>query len=500
MKNILYSIPLLIVIFSCNKNHKDLPTPNPFQYGVASGDPKMNGVLLWTHVSVKNSTEIVDIKWEIATDSLFQNIVQSANAKAFPQNDHCLKVWIDNLLSGTDYYYRFKNEHKTSAIGRTQTLPEKVDTIRLAIVNCSKYEGGFFNVYDAISKMDGLNAVLHLGDYIYEDSGGQKAYIPIIRKTQRKHQPPHRLVTLNDYRTRYKQHKKDSMLQHLHQRYPMINIWDDHEMANDSWANGATAHDSIKDGNWETRKHNAIKAYDEWIPINKKTNEAIYRSFKFADILNLNMLDTRICCRTKQASSKKELDSISAYSSLLGEKQLNWLESSIRNTNTIWNLIGNQVLVSRKYLGENNNYISLDQWTGYPKDRSQFLDFVEKHPQENILITTGNVHDAFHFELLDGSDEKNGKLIAHEFAPGSISSGNTAVKKTLRERKHDSLDLVHKNPHLKWFDLIKHSFIIIELTREKAQIDFYQVSTVYDTNYMLKKAYSFSIKPKKNEK
>jgi len=501
MKYFLYSILLLTVVFSCSENNKKQLEPYPFQYGVASGDPKMNGVLLWTHVTVKDSTETANIKLEIATDSLFQNISQSNNTKALLQNDHCIKVWVDDLLPDTNYFYRFKNENETSAIGRTQTLPKEVDTIRLAIVNCSKYEGGFFNVYDAISKMDGLNAVVHLGDYIYEDGGGQKAYLPIIEKTGRKHEPSQELVTLNDYRTRYKQYRKDTMLQRLHQRYPMINIWDDHEFANNSWQGGVDGQVGDKQGGWNREKwnqrvENAIKAYDEWIPIHKNPNEPIYRSFQYGDLLNLNMLDTRICCRTKQAFSKKEMDSIAAYSSLLSDKQLHWLESSITQTNTIWNLIGNQVLVARKYLGKENDYIELDQWTGYPKDRSRVLDFIGKHPEENIIITTGNVHDAFHFELLDESDEKSGKLIAHEFAPGSVSSGNTGVKKTTEERKQDSLDLINKNPHLKWFDLIKHSFIVMEFTKNKAQIDFYQVSTVYNTKYTLKKAYSFSIQPK----
>jgi alkaline phosphatase D len=152
--------------------------------------------------------------------------------------------------------------------------------------------------------------VVHLGDYIYEDGGGQKAYLPIIEKTGRKHEPSHELVTLNDYRTRYKQHRKDTMLQRLHQRYPMINTWDDHEIANDSWKGGVKGRIGDKQGNWNSEKwkqrvENAIKAYGEWIPIHKNTNEPIYRSFKFADLLNLNMLDTRICCRAKQASSKK---------------------------------------------------------------------------------------------------------------------------------------------------------------------------------------------------
>lgn len=489
----------VIVLISCVENNMDTTRTIAFGFGVASGDPQPDGVVLWTNLSGVDAAETATLEWQVSEDSLFREMTRRGKVVVSAADDFCAKVSVDSLLPGTRYYYRFRYKDQLSVTGRTQTLPVDADTVRLAIVNCAKYEGGFFNVYDAVSKMNGLNAVVHLGDYIYEDGGGQKAYRPIIKKTGRKHKPAHELVSLEDYRTRYRQYRQDTLLQHLHSRYPMINIWDDHEFANNAWPGGVNGQTGDKQGGWSQarwndRVANATKAYDEWIPISVPSGDPIYRSFRFASLVNLAMLDTRMCCRTPQARSEEDVKAVSDSSSLLGDQQLDWLESSIHQNSTVWNLIGNQVLVARRYLGKENAYISLDQWTGYPKDRKRFLNFISNHPEENIIISTGNVHDAFHFELLDGADEKSGKLIAHEFAPGSVSSGNTAVKKSEEAMQRDSVDLVHKNPHLKWFDLEKHSFIVVSFTMDKAVVDFYQVSTVYDTQYRLEKAYSYELR------
>lgn len=484
----------LFIIFSNQSCKKEIKAvKGEFTHGVASGDPSQTGVLLWTRFLPQDSLSKTKIEWEVSKDKSFINILKQGQAHAEAENDHCIKVFVEGLNSGSEYYYRFKVDNQYSVIGQTQTLPNNTDRVKLAIVNCSKFEGGFFNVYDAISKIDGINAVIHLGDYIYEDAGGQEPYIPIVKNTGRSHQPAHKLVSLEDYRTRYAQYRADSMTLKLHQKYPMINIWDDHESANNSWSSGAQAHDSIKDGDWFVRKDNAIKAYHEWIPINIKQNEPIYRSFQFGNILNLNMLDTRLCCRTQQAKNDKQMDSIALYSNLLGDEQLNWLEKSINEKDTKWNLIGNQVLVARQYLEQDVNYISYDQWTGYPKDRSRFLKLIKENPSKNVIITTGNMHDAFHFEILDSKDERSGNLIAHELLPGSVSSGNSFVKKSKEELEDYKEKLEDYNPHLKWFDLIKHSFIIIEFTENNAQADWYQVSTTNSTSYNLEKVYSLNL-------
>ncbi len=467
-----------------------------FAQSVASGDPGRSEVVIWTRVSPRDSLEKVKLRWEVATDHDFSANYQTGEIMALPAHHHCVKVMVDRLRPGTTYYYRFIADNSTSPIGRTQTLPEVADTIRLAVVNCSKYEGGYFNGYDAVAKMDNLDAVVHLGDYIYENpSVFPASYQKAFEATGRKHLPEHEIISLSDYRTRFQQYREDTMLQHLHERYPMINIWDDHETANDSWRGGAQGHQPAAEGDWETRKAHALQAYFEWIPIRGEAQAPIYRSFTFGELVHLMMLDTRLCCRTQQAHSPAELEEISAHSSLIGDEQLAWITTEALNDSSLWNVFGNQVLFSRRYAGPQADYISYDQWTGYPKDRSNFLSLLKSHPEENFLLTTGNLHSAYHFLVKDGPDEKSGQVITQEFAPGSISSTNYDEKHTPSEIQQAQADLVRQNPHAPWFDLTNHGFIIMTFTQQAATISWYQVSTLYEPTYELHKAYEVVVHP-----
>jgi len=468
-----------------------------FTHGVASGDPQQDGVLLWTRLDPGNGKDSTLVHWEISDSETFDSGIRSGTAYSLKAHDYCVKVWADSLQPGTRYSYRFRHNGLSSPMGKTQTLHTSTDTVRIAVVNCGKFEGGFFNVYDAVSRMESIQAVIHLGDYIYEDAGGFGPYAAIVERTGRGHIPANKLVSLQDYRTRYAQYRSDSMLQRLHATYPMINIWDDHESANDAWKDDAQAHDPKVDGSWEARKSAAVQAYSEWIPIRANPSEPIYRSFQFGDIVNLSMLDTRLCCRSKQARSPGEMDSLYNTSTLLGPEQTDWLIHTITQNSATWNLIGNQVLVARGYAIDGKHQISWDQWTGYPKERSELLNWIKMHPEKNVLITTGNVHDAFHFELLDSDEEKSGGLIAHEFAPGSVSSGNSFVKKSQSELTDFEYALSSANPHLKWFELIDHSFMVIEFTEDKARVIFYTVNTVYDTKYQVEEAYAIDVYPHK---
>lgn len=497
MRNILFpfiAVGMILLFSSCQSiATKSVVDRAVFPQSVASGDPGKHDIVIWTRVQPRDTTVIPILNWELSTDDDFKVVVQTGEIKALADDNFTVKVLVDNLEAGQTYFYRFIHEGVQSPIGRTKTLAEKAESIRLAIVNCSKYEGGYFNAYDAITKMDNIDAVVHLGDYIYENpSVFPKSYQKAFEQTGRKHLPEHEILTLSDYRVRFQQYREDTMLQKLHELFPMINIWDDHETANDSWIGGAQGH-QVEEGSWEERKKNALKAYFEWIPIRTSKEEPIYRNFEFGGLVNLMMLDTRLCCRTRPARNAAQLDSIAGESTLIGRTQMDWIKSSVETTKAKWNLFGNQVLVSRRYAGPESSYISFDQWTGYPKDRRIFLDYIRENKDKNFLITTGNVHSAYHFLIKDGHDEKDGQLIVHEFAPGSVSSTNADEKGTAEEVRAEQKDLIAQNPHMPWLDITEHGFIVISFTPEKAVVDYFQVSTLYDTKYSLKKAYSVTV-------
>ena len=342
-----------------------------FEHGVASGDPTESSVILWTRVSRTNFRDIHDdeqlsgiadanVSWRVATDESFTNVVNSGSTTVGSETDFTLKVDAQNLQSNTKYFYQFTVGPNSSVIGKTKTLPSgTVDRVKLAVVSCSNYASGYFNVYKEIAQMGDLDAVIHLGDYIYEyaDSG---------YGSLRKLEPTHELINLADYRMRHALHKKDSNSQQMHASLPMIAVWDDHEVANDTWISGAENHDATTEGNFAARKASAIKAYFEWMPIRPVTpgvDGRVYRQFKFGDLVNLLMLDTRQAGRDQQLSyasfltadgsfdaEKFQTELASTTRTMLGAEQKTWLKESLSSSIETWQVLGSQVLMMKNNL------------------------------------------------------------------------------------------------------------------------------------------------------
>src|SRR5687768_9775595 len=208
----------------------------PFYHGVASGDPLTDRVIIWTRVTPEDSLSSVEVSWEIATNDQFDPVLKKGTVKTSPARDYTVKVDVDGLNPNTYYYYRFNAFKKMSPTGRTKTLPQgSVDSLKFAVVSCSNWQHGYFNAYDRIAEKQ-VDAVLHLGDYIYEYG------IDNAKNVDRRHIPEHEILTLADYRTRYSQYHLDAGLRKMRQQHPIITIWDDHEVANNTFAEGAQNH------------------------------------------------------------------------------------------------------------------------------------------------------------------------------------------------------------------------------------------------------------------
>lgn len=271
----------------------------PFYHGVASGDPLASQVILWTRITPDTPGD-VEVIWQIATDPQMQKIVNSGVVVTNEAKDYTVKVDADGLQPATTYYYHFSALGKNSLTGRTRTAPTaNVDNLRFAVVSCSNYQNGYFNAYGNIAERNDIDAVIHLGDYIYEYATGEFGYSDKIGRT---HQPSNEIITLEDYRIRYSYYRLDPKLRRLHQQLPFITVWDDHEFANDAYKDGAQNHQS-NEGNWGTRKGNAFKAYFEWMPVRTNTlaSNRIYRKISYGNLVDLIMLDTRIEGREEQA-------------------------------------------------------------------------------------------------------------------------------------------------------------------------------------------------------
>lgn len=272
-----------------------------FRHGVASGDPLVDRVILWTRVEPAGQAD-VEVRWQVATDTDFSRPVASGRVITDGRRDFTVKVDATGLTPGTAYYYRFLVGEETSPVGRTRTLPEiGLEQLKMAVVSCSNLGWGYFNVYRDIATRDDLDCVLHLGDYIYEYGPGTYTS-PEIEALGRAAEPAREVVALADYRMRYQQYRRDPDLQAVHAAHPMIAVWDDHEFTNDAWKHGAENHDD-SEGYWDVRRAVATQVYFEWMPVRPVESDArgrLYRSFDFGGLASLIMLDSRVYGRDRQ--------------------------------------------------------------------------------------------------------------------------------------------------------------------------------------------------------
>ncbi len=458
----------------------------PFYHGVASGDPTQDAVIIWTRVTPDSmNLGAISGTWEVATDTLFQNIVTSGNFTTDSTRDYTVNVDVTGLSAGTWYYYRFKVNGVSSPIGRTKTLPSgNVNRFRIGIVSCSNYQHGYFYAYENLCKRNDVDLIIHLGDYIYEYAAGIDFSTGIIRE----HYPKHEIITLEDYRLRYSQYRLDEKLRWLHQNYPFIVVWDDHELANDAWKDGAQNHDPANEGPFSVRKANMLRANREWLPIRiTDANDSLreWRSFNVGSLFDLFMLDTRHYARDQQPSGPSDNTTINDPNRyLIGQAQMNWLTSGLQNSTAKWRIIGNQVMfapikVSIPFVFDGP--INVDQWDGYEAERQRLVNTLLNI--NNFAFITGDIHSTWANDLpLDPNvtyDENTGAgSIGVEFVTTSVTSQGLPFNLD----PNLSLSIVQAaNKHVKYLNGTERGYLILDITNTKIQGDWYYQTDVKDS-------------------
>ncbi|EGR3199481.1 alkaline phosphatase D family protein [Vibrio parahaemolyticus] len=506
-----------------------------FEHGVASGDPTQTQVIIWTRVTTAAS--YVDVSWQVASDIEFLNVVQSGVFTTDTGRDFTVKVDVQNLNANSQYYYRFMVGEMMSEVGQTQTLPEDgVEKASMAVVSCANYPAGYFHVYHEIlnqHEQSPFDVVLHLGDYIYEYGTGGYASEDAAA-LGREPSKGTECITLDDYRKRYAQYRQDADLQALHAKLPMIAVWDDHELANDTWKNGAENHQD-DEGSFIVRRAAAAAAWTEWLPVRENTfsNMLIYRQFSFGNLVNLMMLDTRLVGRDKpldyfslsaptmEAIGGLVAQSRSADRELLGTEQLAWLMNEFNTHDAKWNVLGQQVLMSRMELPSSvmtamfqlftsteekkteallavntaiTGYLAdpsadpislpynLDAWDGYYVEREKVYQLA-KASSGNFVCLAGDTHNAWASELKDVSNNP----IGVEFATSSVSSPGLEEYLALDPVAIAQMEytLPHLVSELQWADIKQRGFMRVTFTADAAQSTWYLVSTIKDKKYQV---------------
>jgi alkaline phosphatase D len=535
------------LLSACGGGDDDATPPARFDFGVASGDPLADRVVLWTHAAPANGQSAVSLTWEVARDAGFTQVVASGQVQATAAAGFTAKVDATGLSAGQSYFYRFREGSNNSPVGRTRTLPASgVGSVKMAVFSCANYPAGFFHAYsEAVNQ--GAEYAVHLGDYIYEYPANGYASQDAVA-LGRVSSPTNECLTLADYRARYAQYRSDPDLKRLHASLPLIAVWDDHEIANDAYVTGAENHTEGAEGAFADRVAAALKVWHEWMPVRTPAMtdlRKIYRSFDFGNLLSLHMLETRLLGRDKgielpdlvnPATQAAALASLSSTSrQMMGAPQQTWLQQQMAASSATWQVLGQQVLMARMafpvsilqaldpsntdpaaqaaglqaitdYLTAKNTPAglrtptqvalldpainpqlgyNLDAWDGYPVAREVLLGTAATLGRRLVTLA-GDTHNAWHSDLT----LLNGTKVGEEFAtPGVSSPGLEEYLSAIPPAQAAGI-FTGVIDTLNYADTSRRGFLLMTFTPTAATGDWYFVNTVKSSAYTVVKGHT----------
>lgn len=499
-----------------------------FGYGVASGDPLNSRVVIWTRATPSPDAvpgsglgAPLQVTWQVATDPGFATVVRTGKVTTSPASDHTVKVDVPGLRPYTRYWYRFLAGGQTSPTGLTQTAPDDTTVthaLRFGLVSCSNYTGGYFGPYRALAERHDLDFVLHVGDYIYEYGNGSDRYGPPELAGTRDGQPATETIDLAGYRLRHALHKADPDLAKCHRRLPFITIFDDHEVANNTWATGAENHQPDTEGDFLTRRAQAYQAYMEWMPFRLPDQSVphqgtqFFRRFRFGNLADLTVVETRQN-RSEQVdvppfstsgggfipTGIPTVDAALADPSrhLPEPEQMQWIKDGL-GARRPWHLIGNQVILTPvripgPLLGAPNGLTLLnsDQWDGYQADQAELITAMAKQPtgRGDTVVLTGDIHSSWAMDIPTDISATTYTSAGVEFVCPSVTSdgfyeifrgaapAGTPPEAVVASTQAAATVLTSTNRWVKYLDGISHGFTVVDVTPARVQADWYHTPT-----------------------
>ncbi len=481
-----------------------------FTHGVASGEPGPNSVLLWTRYAAAGDTRLTV---ELSDSADFAKTKGGGSVTAMAAHDFTAKLVVDNLMPDRWYYYRFvAPDGSLSAVGRTRTLPQgATSNFTLALFSCANLPFGWFNAYGHAAARNDIDLVVQVGDYLYEYKVGE---YPSARDALpgRDIQPTNELIALADYRLRYACYRSDPDLARLHQLFPMVAQWDDHEFANDAWSHGAENHNA-GEGPWPARVAAAEQAYREWLPVSDDRR----RHYQIGNLATILMPETRITARDQQF----DLDAIAATGSdpattltrfretayvdpsrqLMGTDQEQWLATTMRSSvtsGTRWQICAQQIVMgslftppaAKDWFGPNlpepilrrvqtaqmaakaGLPLNMDGWDGYPAARERFLSAAQA-ADADLVVLSGDSHNAWAFDL-----EQDKRPTGIEIGGHSVTSpGFEAYTPGVADPARVSA-LRASSPQLQWANTEKRGYVSVTLSTDKVTANWHMMDTI----------------------
>lgn len=482
------------------KRREPVPILGGFTHGVATGEPGPTSMLFWTRYQGTGSAP-VKLGLEVSTDPRMAKAKLMGEAIADPARDWTARVTVKGLTPGRTYYYRWRGPEKNvqSVPGRTRTLPDGAPPqFRMGVFSCANLPFGWFNAYGHAAAADDIDLFVHLGDYIYEYARGTYPTTPQA-VAGRVIEPAGEAIRREDYWARYRSYRSDPDLQALHAQAPSVTIWDDHEIANDTWRGGAENHDPRAEGDWKARVAAATAAYRDWLPV----SDQYWAKYEIGRLATLYRLETRIVGRdepldigtairrgpdTMTALKRlRDEDWVAGSRQLLGYEQEQWLFTEMQaavKRGVRWQVLAQQVVMGKlqapagasQLAGPNPPSevasalgaaemasrvglpMNFDSWDGYPAARARLLSTAQRTGAD-LVVLAGDSHNAWASDLVN-----DGRPAGVEFAGQSITSPGLEAYLKGASPTQVAGALVQANPTLKWADTSGRGYMHVTLT------------------------------------
>jgi phosphodiesterase/alkaline phosphatase D-like protein len=369
--------------------------------GVASGDVTQGSAVLWTR-----STVLGEVNFEYSTDAEFSSIAGTATATVTDSNLP-VKVEIEELTAGTDYFYRVTDAAGNTKTGQFETAAALGAKTGLSFGVSGDWRGELAP-YPAISNVDDQDLAFFVehGDTIYADFAS-----PAV--------PTPQAITLEEFRLKHAEVYSDRFGSNtwadLRANTAVYATIDDHEVINDFSGGDLIGNDQrLLDAfpgddpnalvNDSTLFENGLQAFQEYNPLRdefygdtgdeRTANERkLYRSDTFGADAATFILDTRsfrddelelpIGTTDPAAIGQFLVESLTSDRQFLGKVQLADLKTDLlaaEANGVTWKFV--MVPEPIQQLGLNN----VDAFEGYAKERTEILKFVEDNSINNVVF------------------------------------------------------------------------------------------------------------------
>ncbi len=139
-----------------------------------------------------------------------------------------------------------------------------------------------------------------------------------------------------------------------------------------------------------------------------------------------------------------------------------------------------------------------DQWDGYTDDRRQVFNHIRNHQVKDALFITGDIHSGWACELpYDASTYPVGDSAGVEFVCSSVTSNNLkditgSPARTTSLAVEEGIKA--NNRHVKYLDFDSHGFSVLDITAERAQMDWFVIGDRADRDTPITWSVSYATK------